>query len=387
MDKKIQRTRIPLIRNERKFNKSMCLSVIRVLLLLLSIIPLSGFSQKNKMPAEQEGFYINDGFIKGLYNQTLDVTNAKEVLAYMVERLPREVTIYPSENYYYFTFTAQGKLFKGSLSLFVSNRDSGAVDIGYIEVRDNVRDINAQAAQGAFGVYRAKDSVYLKKLDDFKYQLNFRGKKVIFNLFQQGLKPPQKAHLAPDEIFLGNSMDESGLQFFLLFNQSQTNLYWVLNEDGYVPESFTNYTDEILIGNRSSFAFYDDTLNTRKILIGVEGTNVMSNNWYDGPFDQMPDNYVYTGQLTVKKYLELSYKGTEGRIDKYGHYTDERGMRIAVAPYLVYFSKSELLETITYCRTSTPNHSEFCRCITRQVFNVPEDFYENGPAFLQKPKK
>jgi len=33
----------------------------------------------------------------------------------------------------------------------------------------------------------------------------------------------------------------------------------------------------------------------------------LQNNWYDGPFDQMPDNYVYLGQIEVQKYLEACY--------------------------------------------------------------------------------
>ena len=90
----------------------------------------------------------------------------------------------------------------------------------------------------------------------------------------------------------------------------------------------------------------------------------------------MPDNYVYTGQIEVKKYIEANYPNVRGRIDKYGYYLDEKGVRVAIAPYLVYFSKEELVSVIESCKASALSTPEFYSCITEQVFTVPEDFYE-----------
>jgi len=341
-------------------------------------LPRVSFSQSdNKIPSHEytRGFFTNDAFINGLYQKGPDINNAKEVLGYILDRLPSEVTIYPSENYYYFTFTANGRFFKGSLSLFAHNRDLGVVDIGYIELKDNIHRLN-DAKMGGFGLFTAKDSFYLKKINDFRYSLSYRNRQVIFNLYQPGLKPPQKAKLIPDEAYVGPSFDESGLQFFLVYNKNQRHLYWLLNEDDFVAETFYNYTPDILIGERTSFAFYNDTANARKILIGVKGENVLQNNWYDGPFDQMPDNYVYSGQLEVKQYLENSYPGTAGRIDKYGSYLDEKGSRIAVAPYLVYFSENELAERVRVCKACCSVPSVIYSCFTEQEYKVPENFYK-----------
>ncbi len=346
---------------------------------LVLAFPWTSFAQSDyKIPSHEYtgGFFTNDAFINGLYQRGPDISNAKEVLGYILERLPSEVTIYPSENYYYFTFTAKGKLFKGSLSLFTHNRDSGVVDIGYIEVKDNIRQ-HYLPSSGGYGLYTAKDSFFLKKINDFCYSLSYRNRQVIFDLYQPGLKPPQKARLIPDEVYVGPSFDESGLKFFLVYNKSQRHLYWLLNEDDFVAETFYRYTADILIGERTSFAFYNDTANTRKILIGVKGENVLQNNWYDGPFDQMPDNYVYSGQLEVRQYLENSYPGTAGRIDKYGNYLEEKGSRIAVAPYLVYFSENELAERVKICKTCCSVLSVIYSCLTEQQFSVPENFYND----------
>ena len=36
----------------------------------------------------------------------------------------------------------------------------------------------------------------------------------------------------------------------------------------------------------------------------------------------------------------------EGKIDKFGRYTNEKGTRVALAPYMVYFSKDDLINLV-----------------------------------------
>lgn len=317
----------------------------------------------------KDGFTTNEKFINGLY-QDLDLNNSKEVFRYVFSRLDDNVVIYPTENYYYFIFPIKGKVIWGSMSLFANNRDDGLLDIGYIQKFDKNRQQDNFNAIGGGSNFTAKDGVLIKKIDNFNYSVAFEGKTVIFRLNDIGVKSPST--LTENETYVGPSFDESGLKFSLIFNNVENKLYWVLNEDDIVPETFTNYKDDIVIGDRTEFAFYFDKKYNRKILIGVEGLNVLQNNWYDGPFDQMPDNYVYTGQIELKKYLEASYPDITGRIDKYGNYIDEEGARIAVAPYTVYFSKEDLNAIVQMCKSE----SAFYSCISQQVFNVPETFYD-----------
>ncbi|MGQ0740670.1 MAG: hypothetical protein ACT4OJ_16600 [Bacteroidota bacterium] len=311
--------------------------------------------------------------VKG--NKIKDINNANEVFGYILNQLPEEVTIYPSENYYYFVFGHKGKLYKGSFSLFAHNRDEGIIDIGYTEVAESRWKFSSASVLGGSGTFTAADGFVLDKISDFRYSLSYQERKIIFHLHQKGVEPPAKTRLTAGEIYAGPSFDESGLQFGLVYNSSLQHLYWVLNEDKPKQEAFTPLMDNILLGQRTGFAFYDDKMNNRKILIGVKGENVLQNNWYDGPFDQLPDNYVYTGQLEIKNYLEQSYPGTSGRIDKYGHYLDEKGARIAVAPYLVYFSEEELKHWVKECERITQS-AEKCRCLTRQQFELTAGYFK-----------
>jgi hypothetical protein len=65
------------------------------------------------------------------------------------------------------------------------------------------------------------------------------------------------------------------------------------------------------------------------------------NNYYDGPFDQLADNYV--DQTNISEYMIKASPGLEGRLDKYGHFLERDGSsHLAISPYFVYFSDSAL---------------------------------------------
>lgn len=335
-----------------------------------SILPTSERESNNKIP----GFNSNEEFIEGLYKE-IDLTDEIDVFRYVFFNLNENVTVYPTENYYYFQFPASGKTIWGTLTLSTQNRDQGFLGFNYVASTKKVnQEISDLVASGKF--LNKDDGVFVNKINDFKYSVSFEGKTVVFNLNEIGLDPPTKANLMDDEVYVGTSFDESGLKFFLLFNDSVKKLYWILNEDGFVPETFSELTFDIVIGDRTEFAFYLDKINDRKILIGVEGRNVIVNNWYDGPFDHLPDNYIHLDRINIKKYLEFENPDLNGKIDKYGRFLEQKGSRVAVSPYHVYFDKFELL-FVNSCKIDPISASEFYSCITQPYFKIPEKFFNN----------
>ncbi|MEM7035450.1 MAG: hypothetical protein AAF570_00645 [Bacteroidota bacterium] len=160
------------------------------------------------------------------------------------------------------------------------------------------------------------------------------------SLYDQGFHPPPTQKMHAHERYVGTTYDESGLQFYLLYDSSAQHLYWLLNEETHVPETFYQVSDRLWIGKRTEFAFY--VKDNRKILVGVERDNVYENTWFDGPFDQLPDNYIAAGQLDLRPYLEACYPEVRGEIDIYGNYTDEPGTRVAISNYSVYHSPEKL---------------------------------------------
>ena len=286
----------------------------------------------------------------------IDLSSAKEVFTFVFGKLRNEVIVYPTENYYYFEFFAQGKLFKGNFGLFVDNRDRGELNFAYEEVPgdDEIRE-------GFFNeaTLSPKDGIHIHKLSAFRYAVSFHNKTVIFNLNQIEQKLPARIRLMRDEVFVGHSFDESGVKFFLIFNRKFNHLFWLLNDEGGMPETLTVLDTGILIGKRTAFAFYDDRDNARRILIGVSKEAVERNSWYDGPFDQLPDNYIASGQVEVREYMQAAYPYAKGKIDKFGIWLVNPENRIAITSYLEYSRYSQLKEVVDGARKARKVTSRF----------------------------
>src|SRR3989344_8074044 len=266
-------------------------------LFIVCLVYTAVFFPKYRYPPFPEGHInTNQDFIEGLYT-SLDLNDTISVFRYVFTRLDDEVTVYPTENYFYYNFVAEGVHFRGTFTLFADNRDEGVFGFSYIEYDPDPSVPDEEPRIGGSKHFKAEDGVIVKKIHDFLYSVTFEGKTIKFYLNNVGLNPPQQAQLLPEETYVGTIFDESGLKFFLIFNNETQRLYHILDEDAFVPEQWRVLNEGVLIGKRTDFAFYNDSINKRKILVGTKGENVLKNNWYDGPFDQMPDNYVYTGQI------------------------------------------------------------------------------------------
>jgi hypothetical protein len=331
-------------------------------IVLVSFLCTSALHISKSVPifpsADKTSLVTNEAFIRGLYHEE-KVDDPISVFRHVFSAMENEVSVYPTENYYYFESTLKGTTIKGNIGLPADRRDDGIVSFSY-EEESAIEDTIHPPLEKEVDL-KAQDGVHLTKVNDFKYTISFDGKTVIFNLNNVGISPPEKASLCPDETFVGPSFDESGLQFYLIYSEKCHSLFWVLNEDNFVPEQFLSHTPVLLIGRRTEFALYNEKDNNRKILIGVKKENVIRNNWYDGPFDQLPDNYIKTG-MELRKYVEASYPYTRGKIDKYGIFLNDRDVRVAIAPYLQYSSKYQLANLLNSLRASSRSKSDFfCR--------------------------
>src|SRR5476651_2595457 len=109
---------------------------------------------------------------------TLDVKDLMATFGFVLNSLPDRVKIYPTEDYYYFTFTHNGLPYAGNIRLDASDRDQGKVQFAYYEQTSGWRD----DTPGKFQVLDEKNSVKLEKLERFRYRLSYKGKSVVFEL-------------------------------------------------------------------------------------------------------------------------------------------------------------------------------------------------------------
>ena len=195
----------------------------------------------------------------------------------------------------------------------------------------------------------ASRGVTVEKVEPLAYRVSYGAKSVVFALNDLSqVKPPATA-LAPDEQFIGPVFDESALRFFLLFNGKLKLFLYVLDETVETADTLLPAArhDRILIGQRTGFAFYRDHQRDRKILIGAFEANVRANNYFDGPFDQMPDNFIQ-GEA-FRQALVAVEPDLKGKIDRFGAMAD--GARYAIVPYMHYRTPRDL-DVFHRCATS-----------------------------------
>jgi len=268
------------------------------------------------------------------------------VFAFVFGSLPERVKVYPSENHYYFSFHLNGVRYAGNIKIDARLRAEGKIPFSYYEDRgawlpdDEGKELILDASRG----------VSVERVEPLAYRVGYGGKSVVFALNDLSQVKPPPAALAPDDRFIGPIFDESGIRFFLIFNERLKVFHYVLDEtitpaDTFVPAAVGD--GRILIGKRTGFAFYRDQRHERKIMIGAYYANVAANNYLDGPFDQMPDNFIEGDALQLAILaVEPSFKG---EINRYGSLSD--GARFAITPYMHYRDPKELA-VFDACATS-----------------------------------
>ncbi len=267
----------------------------------------------------------------------LQIDDDLSVLSFVLNSLPDEVMVYPTENYYYFNFIHGGMKYNGNLRLDASDRDAGTVHFAYFTANNdwggNLRRI--------IKTYSLKDGVKVEAVEKLKYRVTFRERSVLFKLNDLAQVQPPTDIMVAGETFIGPVFDESALQFFLIYNRPVKIFHYVLNQLKRVPDILVadKMRPRIKVAQRSGFAFYQDHIKDRLILIGVYEHNAALNNYFDGPFDQLPDNFI-KGDMLKEALIDQS-PGRAGTIDRYGKAPDGN-RRISISPYLDYLSRDEL---------------------------------------------
>jgi hypothetical protein len=288
---------------------------------------------------ERPRVFTNQEYLEDVSRETaLPLDDPKAMLAFVLEGLPGRVKVYPTENYYYFYFYHRGARYAGNLRLDAKDRDEGKVHFAYFP------ELNEwwKSDEVNYRLFGMDDGVAVEKLEPFVYRVTLGARSVVFELNDLSKVAPPASALAPDDQYLGPVFDESGIRFFLVFNKRLKIFHYVLDEtirvnDELMPARLTN---RITIGRRTGFAFYSDHRVKRRILIGVFEGNGSVNNYFDGPFDQLPDNFLKGDEL--RQAIIAADPTQEGKIDSHGGSPDGAS-RYLIGPYVYYRTEEDLL--------------------------------------------
>jgi hypothetical protein len=330
--------------------------------------------------AARPRIFTNQQFLEDLaINNAVDVKDAVSVFRMVLESLPGRVTVYPTENYYYFKFSYGGMSYAGNIRLENERRDQGQVHFAFAPELSEWKS----EEPAVFKILTKADGVTIEKINDLSYRISLGAKSVVFDLNDlRNVKPPQDA-VSRDERFIGPIFDESGVRFLLVYNQKLKAFHYLLDETVTPNESFTPSpsTDRILIGKRTGFAFYRDHKLNRKILIGVFENNSRVNNYYDGPFDQLPDNFI-EGNSLRDAILEVA-PHLKGRVDRYGSSFDGE-TRYMISPYVHYATEDDLLMFHNCAESKDVPAEEYHLCF---VYDEADDeTTQNAPEQTPAPQ-
>ena len=224
---------------------------------------------------------------------------------------------------------------------------------------------------GQYKAFAAADGVAVAAESRFLYKVTFRGKTHRIQLNDVSRVEISAALLKPEEVYLGQSNDESGLSFFLLFDRQAKAFLYVLDETSPPLDKLVPFRgeegpalDRMSVGIRTGFVFLAEPSRQRRRLVGVYSDNVSQNTYFDGPFDQLPD--AYRGALTVKRAFALIDPEIAKTIDDFGNFTDRDGARIVVAPYLRYWSEKSF-EGLLGCLKHDEAGPEYRVCVAAEA--------------------
>jgi hypothetical protein len=314
----------------------------------------------------------NEAYVEEVTRATaLAVSDPMAVFAFVLNSLPDRVTVYPTENYYYFTFFHGGAPYAGNIRIEPADGDKVTVHFVYYQNGSEWHE----EGELTHIVLDGSRGVGVEKVERLVYRLTYGGRSVVFALNDLSQVRPPAGALAPGETFIGPIFDESAIRFFLVYNSKLKLFHYILDETVNVADEFvpSRRSKRLAIGKRTGFAFYRDRLRNRRILVGVYEANYRLNTWFDGPFDQLPDNFI-EGETLRRAILEVSPR-LKGEIDRFGSSPDGT-VRFLIKPYATYRTVSELYG-VDRCARARLRAASYYTCFAAEDAN---DDPERPPA-------
>jgi hypothetical protein len=305
--------------------------------------------------------HTNESYVEEVTQATaLDVKDPMAVFAFVLNSLPERVKVYPTENYYYFTFFHGGAPYAGNIRIELGDDDKVTVHFVYYQDWSEWREDSPLMHV----VLDGSRGVGVEKMDRLIYRLTYGGGSVVFALNDLSQVKPPAGALAPGETFIGPIFDESAIRFFLVYNSKLKLFLYILDETANVTDELSPDVrmKHLLIGRRTGFAFYRDRLRDRRILVGVHEANYRLNTWFDGPFDQLPDNFI-EGETLRQAILEVS-PGLKGEIDRFGSSRDGE-VRFLIKPYASYSTVRDLYG-VDKCAKSRLRATRYYACFVAE---------------------
>lgn len=261
------------------------------------------------------------------------------MLEWIAAQLPDTVNVYPTEGYYYFRAGVGGRTFSGNLRIV--GQELPKLSFAYFDVTEprDFRSILVDPMTDQRVMITKADGESSNVLKMFGRSIDWR-QDVGRRVFDASIA------LLNHEEPISGVFDESGVQFYLVFNEQTRTFHYLLSDHDLANHRLVSMrstdTGTVTLDPLTGFLFYEDRRINRRVLVGVSAREVEKNSYFDGPFDQVPPD------LDIAGFLKLAYPyvAAGGGIDEHGEFIDLPDVRVAISPYMAYPSVSRALLAI-----------------------------------------
>ena len=266
-----------------------------------------------------------------------DFDDPASVVQFVLSHLEAEETVFPSEQYFYYRFPLGTRVVSGNIRLV--DVQQGILHVGYFDEADRESVRLAEIVDGRDGTVRVSE-------DGTTVDVEYHGLQRRFILDRSWSQSAEAVPLLESERLVSGMLDESGIYFWLLFDERLKQFFYVLNEAQPLPDRLAvarPKAPRLEVGVESRFVFYTDVPTNRRILVAVSSDAIARNSYYDGAFDQVPP------KLPIKPMLEAAYPyvSMRGGIDMHGNFVDLLHQRVAISPYQSYERLDQIVAFLT----------------------------------------
>jgi hypothetical protein len=145
---------------------------------------------------------------QGYSSEEVDPEDIDAYFWHVFSRLPDEVMVYPSENYYYFVDCIRGHADLGKHSAAGRPRERSVLSFAYAEFVEFPTGTDPYLSRAKY--FTEADALTIQEIDKFTFLVKFNRRSVLFRLYKLSQEPPKLFSLRPHEVFVERTFDESG---------------------------------------------------------------------------------------------------------------------------------------------------------------------------------
>ena len=333
-----------------RINTLMVMQCAAISVLFLAA-PACSSAPKTVPPAQKPYISIQSNLIEQFRSSEETTLKRPEViLRALFEQTGNEITVYPSEFYWYFHIPVSGTWIRGTI---VWDLEKPNLELSYYQVKrmflpdgnenfdtqnkdgwvgDLANDLGCEVGdveKGEKGLIRRVNCLGIAKVFHYPYVNQDRDANRA-RLRAAGV-------LLPGEEHWGDFIDESGLRFSAIYLPSEKIFIETLHPGDERLVRLTHYPkQQVYHDANSDFVFYKD--GNRYILIGVYKFHVLENDMFDGPHDQLPHADMWAGNIEMIGSIipKLSTYHSFAAVDQFGNLKNYPGARFVIADHINY---------------------------------------------------